>query len=240
MLVMDLSNSMLSKDFNPNRLEVSKMVARQFVQKRQYDRIGLSLFAGDAFTQCPLTTDHNVLDEFLSNLNVNIFEIQGTAIGMGLASAVNWLKDSDAKSKIIILLTDGVNNMGYIQPLTAAEIAKKYDLRVYTIGVGSNGYALSPDSHTADGQINYRRKAVEIDEDLLREISNMTGGRYYRAASAEGLKEIYDEIDTLEKTEIEVTTITRYGEEFYKIALFGVMLLILELLLRYSLLREIP
>jgi Ca-activated chloride channel family protein len=239
-LVMDLSNSMLARDFKPNRLEVSKKVAQEFVAKRQYDRIGLSVFAGEAFTQCPLTTDHKVLQEFLASLQVEIFEEQGTAIGMGLGSAVNWLKESESKSKIVILLTDGVNNKGYIPPSTAADIAKKFDIKVYTIGVGTNGMALTPTALTRQGEYAYNLVPVHIDEELLRSISHTTGGEYFRATDEESLEQIYDQIDQLEKTELEITTINRYTEEFHPLAFIGLLLLGLEALLRYTVLRTIP
>lgn len=238
-LVMDLSSSMLAQDFKPDRLEVSKRVAAEFVDKRTYDRIGLSVFAGEAFTQCPLTTDHRVVKEFLANLKCGILE-DGTAIGMGLATAVNRLKDSESKSKVVILLTDGVNNAGYIKPLTAAEIAAEFGVRVYTIGVGSTGDALTPVSRRSDGRYIFGLARVEIDEELLRQIADMTDGAYFRATSAESLERIYAEIDQLEKTEIEVTVVKRYSEEFHRFALWGLIFLGLELFLRYSVFRTIP
>ena len=238
-LVMDLSSSMLAQDFKPDRLEVSKRVAADFVSKRKYDRIGLSVFSGEAFTQCPLTTDHRVVTEFLATLKCGLLE-DGTAIGMGLATAVNRLKDSEAKSKVVILLTDGVNNAGYIKPYTAAEIAREYEVKVYTIGVGSTGDALTPVSRRSDGKYIFGLARVEIDEDLLKQIAEMTGGKYFRATSAESLERIYAEIDQLEKTEIEVTSIRRYSEEFHRFALWGLILLMLEFLLRYTVFRTIP
>ncbi|MEM1319145.1 MAG: VWA domain-containing protein [Bacteroidota bacterium] len=238
-LVMDLSSSMLAQDFKPDRLEVSKRVASKFVDKRQYDRIGLAVFAGEAFTQCPLTTDHRVLKEFLASLECGILE-DGTAIGMGLATAVNRLKDSEAKSKVVILLTDGDNNVGYVKPLTASEIASEFDVRVYTIGVGSRGKALAPVSRRSDGKYIFGLASVQIDEELLINIAEKTGGRYFRATTAENLEEIYAEIDKLEKTEIEVTSIRRYSEEFHRFAMWGVLFLILEVFLRYSFLRTLP
>ncbi|MEM9820253.1 MAG: VWA domain-containing protein [Bacteroidota bacterium] len=238
-LVMDLSSSMLAQDFKPDRLEVSKSVAAEFVSKREHDRMGLAVFAGEAFTQCPLTTDHKVVKDFLANLKCGILE-DGTAIGMGLATAVNRLKDSEAKSKVVILLTDGDNNAGYVKPLTAAEIAREFDVKVYTIGVGSRGKALAPVSRRSDGKYIFGMATVQIDEALLQKIANMTGGRYYRAESAQKLELIYDEIDKLEKTEIEVTSIKRYSEEFYRFALAGLLLLLLEILLRYTVFRTIP
>ena len=238
-LVMDLSSSMLAQDFKPDRLEVSKRVAGEFVDKRTFDRIGLAVFAGEAFTQCPLTTDHRVVKEFLASLKCGILE-DGTAIGMGLATAVNRLKDSEAESKVVILLTDGVNNAGYVKPITAAEIAREFEVKVYTIGVGSTGDALTPVSRRSDGRYIFGLARVEIDEGLLTQIAEMTGGRYFRATSEEGLEQIYAEIDQLEKTEIEVTSIRRYSEEFRRFAFFGLLLLGLEILLRYTLLRTIP
>ena len=239
LLVMDLSSSMLAQDFKPDRLEVSKRVASEFVDKRQFDRIGLAVFAGEAFTQCPLTTDHRILKEFLANLRCGILE-DGTAIGMGLATAVNRLKESDAKSKVVILLTDGDNNAGYVKPITAAEIAREFDVKVYTIGVGSRGKALTPVSRRSDGQYIFGLANVQIDEKLLKEIAEMTGGNYFRATSEESLERIYQEIDALEKTEIEVTSIKRYSEEFHRFALFGMLFLVLEILLRYTVFRTIP
>lgn len=238
-LVMDLSSSMLAKDFNPDRLEVSKRVAMEFVDKRPYDRIGLAVFAGESFTQCPLTTDHRVVKDFLSSLQCGILQ-DGTAIGMGLAAGVNRLKDSDAKSKVIILLTDGVNNAGYIKPLTAAEIAKEFGVRVYTIGVGTMGDALAPLSRRDDGRYVFGMTRVEIDENLLRQIASMTGGKYFRATSAESLEHIYSEIDQLEKTEMEVTAFNRYSEEYYKWMIIGMASLGLFLLLKWTVLRRIP
>ncbi len=238
-LVMDLSSSMLAQDFQPDRLEVSKRVAADFIDKRPYDRIALSVFSGEAFTQCPLTTDHAVVKSFLAELECGLLE-DGTAIGMGLATSVNRLKDSDAKSKVIILLTDGVNNAGYIKPLTAAEIAKEFDIKVYTIGVGSAGEALTPVSRRSDGRYIYGLARVEIDEELLNTIATSTGGKYFRATSAESLEAIYAEIDQLEKTEMEITSIKRYSEEFRAFAWYGLLLILLELLLRYTVLRTIP
>jgi Ca-activated chloride channel family protein len=238
-LAMDLSSSMLARDFNPDRLEVSKRVAADFVDKRPYDRIGLAVFAGESFTQSPLTTDHRVVKEFLANLKCGILE-DGTAIGMGLAAGVNRLKDSKAESKVIILLTDGVNNAGYIRPMTAADIAKEFNVKVYTIGVGTTGDALSPVSRRDDGRYIFGMARVEIDENLLREIAEMTGGQYFRATSEESLEKIYADIDQLEKTEMEVTAFNRYSEEYYRFLGIGLALLFLELFLRWSLFRKIP
>jgi Ca-activated chloride channel family protein len=236
MLVMDLSSSMLSKDFDPDRLEVSKMVAKEFVEKRVHDRIGLVVFSGEAFTQCPLTTDHNIVTDFLSGLQVGMLQ-DGTAIGMGLATAVNRLKDSEAKSKIIILLTDGVNNAGYINPNTAAEIAKEYNVKVYTIAVGTMGQALSPVNRRSDGQYMFAMATVEIDTELLQQISQMTDGKYFRAIDRESLENIYSEIDRLEKTEIEVNVYKRYKDEFRKFLYAGLFLLLIWWLLSQTIFR---
>jgi len=197
------------------------------------------VFSGEAFTQCPLTTDHGVVKDFLSSLKCGMLQ-DGTAIGMGLATAVNRLKDSEVKSKVVILLTDGVNNTGYIKPMTAAEIAREYEVKVYTVGVGSTGDALTPISRRSNGQYIFGMSRVEIDEALLTEIAEMTGGKYFRATSAQSLVRIYDEIDRLEKTEIDVTSIKRYSEEFHWFAIAGLIFLFLEILLRYTLFKTIP
>lgn len=238
-MVMDLSSSMLAEDFEPNRLEVSKRVAADFVDKREFDRIGLVVFSGEAFTQCPLTIDHDVVKNFLSQLECGLLE-DGTAIGLGLATAVNRLKDSEAKSKVVILLTDGVNNTGYQSPKLAAQIAQEFGMKVYTIGVGSMGETLAPVSRRSDGKFIFGIARVEIDEDLLREIADMTGGQYFRATDAKSLEEIYASIDQLEKTEMDVTSFRRHQEQFHLFALWGLIFLLLELVLRYSVLRTIP
>ncbi|MDX1476520.1 MAG: VWA domain-containing protein [Saprospiraceae bacterium] len=238
-LVMDLSSSMLAKDFNPDRLEVSKRVASEFVSKRPYDRIGLAVFAGESYTQCPLTTDHRIVKDFLGSLQCGVLQ-DGTAIGMGLAAGVNRLKDSDARSKVIILLTDGVNNAGYIRPMTAAEVAKEFGVRVYTIGVGTMGDALAPMSRRDDGRYIFGMARVEIDEELLQEIADLTGGQYYRATSAESLERIYDEIDRLEKTEMEIAVFNRYSEEYHRWLVFGLVLIAGAMLLRWTIFRMNP
>ncbi len=238
-MVMDLSSSMLAKDFEPDRLEVSKEVAIDFVEKRPYDRIGLAVFAGESFTQCPLTTDHRILKNFLADLECGLLE-DGTAIGMGLASAVNRLKDTETKSKIIILLTDGVNNVGYIKPKTAAEIAQEFDIKVYTIGIGSRGEALTPVSRRSDGQYVFGYARVEIDEELLNEIAKMTGGQYFRATDVESLVKIYAEIDELEKTKMEITTFKRYEEQYRYFLWTGLLFLLVDFVLSNTLLRIIP
>ncbi len=238
-MVMDISSSMLAQDFKPDRLQVSKEVAKQFVDKREFDRIGLVVFAGESFTQCPLTTDHRVVKDFLDGLQCGMLE-DGTAIGMGLASAVNRMKDSDSKSKVVILLTDGVNNSGYIKPLTASEIAQELETKVYTIGVGTRGQALSPVSRRSDGRYIFGMANVEIDERLLEEIANMTGGQYYRATDQQSLESIYAEIDQLEKTEMEITSFRRYSEEFRRFLKLGIILLLIDLLLRLRVFKTLP
>ncbi len=237
-MVIDLSSSMLAQDFQPDRLSVSKQVAENFIDKRKYDRLGLSVFAGESFTRCPLTTDHEVLKNFLKNLNVGNLE-DGTAIGMGLSAAVNRLKNSTSKSKIIILLTDGVNNSGYIDPLTAAQLAREFQIKIYTVGVGSMGEALTPVTRRGDGQYVFAMARVEIDEQLMTEVSEMTQGKYYRATDEEALQKIYDEIDKLEKTEIEVTRFTRYTEIFHYFLVAALALLLLEYLVRNFVIRQL-
>ena len=234
-MAMDISSSMLARDFKPDRLEAAKNVATEFISGRPHDRIGLVIFSGESFTQCPLTTDHAVLINLLREMQSGMIE-DGTAIGLGLATAINRIKDSDAKSKVIILLTDGVNNRGEIAPLTAAEIAKTMNVRVYTIGVGSRGRAPYPVQTPAG--IRYRDMMVEIDEEVLREIAGMTGGNYYRATDNESLNEIYTEIDRLEKSKINVQELSRKKEEFMPLALIMAALLLLEIILRYTLLRK--
>jgi Ca-activated chloride channel family protein len=238
-LVMDLSSSMLARDFEPDRLEVSKRVAAEFVDKRPHDRIGLAVFAGESFTQCPLTSDHRVVKDFLTTLECGILE-DGTAIGMGLAAAVNRLTDSKAESKVIILLTDGVNNAGYINPMTAAEIAKEYAVKVYTVGVGTRGDALAPMRRRDDGRYIFGMARVELDENLLRQIAQSTGGQYFRATSAESLENIYAEIDQLEKTEMEVTAFKRYSEEYVPWMILGFALLGLAVLMDWTVFRKLP
>jgi Ca-activated chloride channel homolog len=238
-LVMDLSSSMLARDFDPDRLEVSKRVAAEFVDMRPHDRIGLAVFAGESFTQCPLTSDHRVVKDFLTTLQCGILD-DGTAIGMGLAAAVNRLTNSKAESKVIILLTDGVNNAGYINPMTAAEIAKEYAVKVYTVGVGTRGDALAPMRRRDDGRYIFGMAKVEIDENLLRQIASSTGGQYFRATSAESLESIYAEIDQLEKTEMEVTAFKRYSEEYVPWLLWGFGLLGAVVFMEWTIFRKLP
>lgn len=235
MLVLDLSSSMLARDFNPDRLEVSKEVGIDFVNKRPHDRIGLVVFASEAFTQCPLTTDHAVLNDFLQKLECGLLD-DGTAIGMGLATGINRLKESTTKSKIMILLTDGVNNAGYVQPETAAQLAKDLNVKIYAIGIGSTRDALAPVSRRSNGEYIFGLTPVEIDEELLNNMAQTTGGRYFRAVNRESLEKIYAEIDQLEKTKIEVTSFKKYAEAFFPFALLAIMGLIVEILLGLTLL----
>jgi len=235
-LALDISGSMLARDFTPDRLEASKNVATEFIAGRPYDRIGLTVFSGESFTQCPLTSDHAVLINLLREIKSGIIE-DGTAIGVGLSTAINRIKDSDAISKVIILLTDGINNRGAIDPLTAAEIAKAFGIRVYTIGVGSMGYADYP-VQTAFG-IQYQKMQVEIDEALLEKIAGMTGGTYFRATDNNSLQQVYGEIDKLEKSKIETREHSKREEVFMPWALAAAILLTVELLLRYLLMKNL-
>ncbi|MDD4589387.1 MAG: VWA domain-containing protein [Parabacteroides sp.] len=237
MMAMDISTSMLAQDLKPNRLEAAKDVAAAFINGRPHDNIGLVVFAAESFTQCPLTIDHGVLLNLFKNIQPGIIE-DGTAIGLGLANAVSRIKDSQAKSKVIILLTDGVNNTGEIAPVTAAGIAKTFGIRVYTIGVGTKGEAPYP-FQTAYG-IQYQNVPVEIDEPTLKQISATTGGQYFRATDNASLKEIYSEIDQLEKTKISVQQYSKKQDEYEKWAILLLSLLVIEFLLRNTLVRNIP
>ena len=235
-LSMDISGSMLAEDLKPNRLEASKDVAVDFISKRVNDRIGLVIFSGESFTQCPLTTDHNVLINLFKDVKSGMVE-DGTAIGMGLATAVNRLKDSDAISKIIILLTDGVNNKGVVAPFTAAEIAKQFGIRVYTIGVGTEGYAPYP-FQTPFG-VQYQDVEVQIDEETLQNIATVTDGKYFRATNNSKLKEIYKDIDKLEKSKIEVTEFHKRSEEFSNFAIPAFIILLFGFILEKTYLKQI-
>ena len=235
-LSMDISGSMLAEDLKPNRLEASKDVAVDFISKRVNDRIGLVIFSGESFTQCPLTTDHNVLINLFKDVKSGMVE-DGTAIGMGLATAVNRLKDSDAISKIIILLTDGVNNKGVVAPFTAAEIAKQFGIRVYTIGVGTEGYAPYP-FQTPFG-VQYQDVEVQIDEETLQNIATVTDGKYFRATNNNKLKEIYKDIDKLEKSKIEVTEFHKRSEEFSNFAIPAFIILLFGFILEKTYLKQI-
>jgi Ca-activated chloride channel family protein len=235
-LALDISGSMLARDFRPDRLEASKNVATEFISGRPYDRIGLVVFSGESFTQCPLTTDHAVLINLLREIQSGMIE-DGTAIGMGLATAVNRIKDSEAKSKVIILLTDGVNNRGEIAPATAAGIAKTYGIRVYTIGVGTQGMAPYP-VQTPYG-IQYQDMQVEIDEAILQEIASGTGGKYFRATDNDKLVQVYTEIDKLEKSKIDVRQFSRKEEKYLLPALISFCLLIFEIIARNTIFRNL-
>lgn len=236
-IAMDVSPSMLSKDLKPNRLEASKEVAIDFIDGRPNDRIGLVIFGGESFTQCPLTTDHAVLKNLFQAIQPGALS-NGTAIGMGLATAVNRIKDSKAKSKVIILLTDGVNNTGSVSPELAAEIAKPFNIRVYTIGVGTTGMAYSPVNIRPDGEYIFDYVKVDIDEAVLKKISSITNGKYFRAADNYKLKKVYAEIDKLEKTIIEEKKGSKKTELFLFFATTAGILLLLEFLLRYSYFRS--
>lgn len=238
MLALDVSTSMLAKDFEPDRLEASKSVASVFVENRKHDRIGLVVFSGESFTQCPLTTDHGILRSFLASLQCGLIE-NGTAIGMGLANATKRLKDSDAKSKVIILLTDGVNNAGYASPMQAADAAKQLGIKVYTIGVGTQGQALSPVAQRPDGSFIYDWTMVQIDEELLQRVAKETGGQYFRAQDINELKAIYQEIDRLETTKIETTTIRRYQEKYHSFVLVAILLVFFQVLLANTVFKTI-
>jgi Ca-activated chloride channel homolog len=235
-LAMDVSGSMIAEDFKPNRIEASKAVALSFVDKRPTDRIGLVIFSGESFTMCPITIDHNVLKEQISQIR-NGMIVDGTSIGMGLATAVDRLRYSKGKSKVIILMTDGVNNMGLIDPLTALEIAKAFKVRVYTVGIGTNGQAIVP-VHTPLG-IQKQMMPVEIDEALLRQIASQTGGKYFRATGNRSLEEVYKDIDKMEKTRVDITSYKHYAELFFPFAMLAVICLALELILRYTVFRSI-
>lgn len=235
-LALDVSGSMLAEDLKPNRIEAAKKVALEFVDKRPTDRIGLVVFSGESFTQCPITIDHNVLNEQLSQIKSGLL-VDGTAIGMGLATSVDRLRNSKAKSKIIVFLTDGVNNTGLIDPSTALEIAKAYKVRVYTIGVGTKGQAPYP-VKTPMG-MQKQMMDVQIDEALLQQIAKETGGKYYRATNNKSLSTVYDEIDQLEKTKIEVSSYKNYAELFFPFAALAIICLGLEMLLRYTVFRSI-
>lgn len=236
-IAMDISGSMLAEDFKPNRLEASKDVAMKFISERPYDRIGLVIYAGESFTQCPLTTDHDVLLNLFKDVKNGMIE-DGTAVGMGLATAVNRLKDSEAKSKVVILLTDGVNNSGSIPPVTAAEIAREFGIRVYTIGVGTNGTAPTP-YQDQFGRTVYQDVPVRIDEKTLSEISKLADGQYFRALNKNKLEDIYKEIDKLEKSKINVTDYRKKAEHFWPFALLAVVVLLLEFLLKNTIFKSV-
>jgi Ca-activated chloride channel family protein len=236
MLVQDISGSMLSRDFKPDRIEAAKNIATEFISGRPYDRIGLVVFSGESFTQCPLTTDHAVLINLLREIQSGMIE-DGTAIGMGLATAVNRIKDSPSKSKVIILLTDGVNNKGEIAPATAADIAKTFGIRVYTIGVGTQGLAPYP-VQTPYG-VQYQDMPVEIDEGILQQISQTTGGKYFRATDNDSLEKIYKEIDKLEKSKIDVRQFSKKEEKYLSPALIAFFMLVIEIIVRNTIFKNL-
>lgn len=237
-MCMDVSGSMRAMDFRPNRLEASKDVGIEFVNARENDRFGLVVFAGESFTQCPMTTDRAVVINYLKEIDFGVIE-DGTAIGMGLATAVNRIKESKAVSKVIILLTDGVNNRGDVGPVTAAEIASSFGIRVYTIGVGSEGTAPVP-VQDAFGRTITRNMPVEIDEEVLQQIATTTGGEYFRATNNTKLRSIYQQIDEMEKTRLDVKQFSKKKEEYFPFLLAALLLLLTEVLLRYTLFRTIP
>ncbi len=237
-MAIDVSASMLAKDLKPNRLDALKNVADEFIKNRISDRIGLVEYAGESYTKTPLTTDKSIILKSLREIRYNNIIEGGTAIGMGLATSVNRIKDSKSKSKVIILLTDGVNNAGFIDPLTAAELAIEYDIKIYSIGLGTNGLALSPVGINARGKLNYANIQVEIDEKLLTQISEMSGGKYFRATDNSKLKEIYNEIDKLEKTEIEEFKYYSVDENFRVFLIPAIILIVFELLMKFTILKS--
>jgi Ca-activated chloride channel family protein len=238
-LAVDVSYSMLAKDFKPNRLEAAKEVAKEFIDSRPNDRIGLVIFGGEAFTQCPLTTDHTVIKNLFSDIEAGTVG-QGTAIGLGLADAVSRVKESKAKSKIVILLSDGVNNVGEIAPLTAGDIAKTFGVRVYTVGVGTKGKALTPVAMFPNGQMEYDYVDVDLDENTMTKIAEETGGKYFRATDNESLRSVYKEIDKLEKSIISEKSFSNKAEHFLPFAIAGALFLLLEFLIRKTVIRSIP
>ncbi len=238
-IALDISSSMLAKDFKPNRLEAAEELAVKFIDSRPNDRIGLVIFSGESFTQCPLTSDHDVIKNLFSGIKLGMLA-DGTAIGNGLATSITRIKDSKSKSKVVILLTDGVNNQGSVAPLTAAEIAKAFGIRVYTIGLGTMGKALSFAGIYPDGSYAYEYADVVIDEKTMAEIADMTGGKYFRATDNDKLKDVYKEIDRLEKTIFEEKNFTNKSEHFLPFAITAALLLLIEFLLKNSVLKSIP
>lgn len=236
-MAIDVSASMLSQDLKPNRFEALKKVASEFVKERPSDRIGLVVYSGESYTKTPVTSDKSIILNSIKELTYGQIE-DGTAIGMGLATAVNRLKESKAKSRVIILLTDGVNNTGFIDPQTAAELATEYGIKVYTIGIGTNGMALSPYALNADGSIMYRMQQVEIDEPLMKKIAKTTEGRYFRATDNKKLEEIYAEINKMETTKIEEFKYTQVDEKFRLLVIVAGLLLLLEFILKHTILRN--
>jgi Ca-activated chloride channel family protein len=238
-MALDISGSMLAKDFKPDRIEAAKEVAQDFIDSRPNDRIGLVIFSGESFTQCPITSDHAVIKNLFAGIHTGMVA-DGTAIGNGLATAISRVKDSKSKSKVVILLTDGVNNQGSVAPLTAASIAKAFGVRVYTIGVGTTGKALSPVGIYPDGSYEYAYVDVNIDEKVLGEIASLTGGKYFRATDNEKLRATYSEIDRLEKTIFEEKNFTNKAEHFLPFAIIAAVLLLIEFLLKNIVFKSIP
>jgi len=239
MLSMDVSLSMLAKDFKPNRMEAAKEVIISFIEARPNDRIGLVVFSGNAFTQCPLTTDHKVLKNMFPGIKAGMLD-QGTAIGLGLANAVARIRESKAKSKVIVLISDGKNNSGEIAPKMAGELASTYGIRVYCIGVGTRGKALTPVIMYGNGQYEYDYVDVDVDDEGMTEIAEMTGGKYFRATDKKSLVNIYSEIDKMEKTIISERSFSNKAEHFLPFAISGLILLALEFVLRFTLFKQIP
>lgn len=237
-MAIDVSASMLARDLKPNRLEALKEVATNFILDRVNDRFGVVVYAGESYTKTPLTTDKDILVRSVKDISYNDVLQAGTAIGSGLATAVNRLKESTAKSKVVILLTDGVNNAGFIDPKIASELAVEFGIRVYSVGIGTNGTALSPVAINRDGSFQYQNIPVEIDEQLMKEIAETTEGKYFRATSNTRLQEVYDEINKLEKTEIEELRYTSYEEKYRPFAIWAGVLLLFEILLRFTLFRS--
>tara|TARA_B100000767_G_C19726987_1_gene519921 strand:+ start:182 stop:1183 length:1002 start_codon:yes stop_codon:yes gene_type:complete len=237
-MAIDVSSSMLAQDLKPNRLNALKRVASNFIDDRISDRIGLVVYAGESYTLTPITSDKNIIKKSLSEIQYQGLIEDGTAIGMGLATSVNRLKDSKAKSKVIILLTDGVNNSGFIDPKIASELAAEYEIKTYTIGIGSNGTAKAPVGIMANGKFKYGITKVEIDEKLLKSIADLTGGQYFRATDNDKLKQIYSVINKLEKTEIEEFKYTNYKEKYRPFIFFALTIMVLEFILRNSLFRS--
>lgn len=236
-IALDISASMLAEDFKPNRIESAKKVAQQFIDGRPNDLIGLVIFSGESFTQCPITSDHSVLRNVLKDVEPGML-IDGTAIGEGLSTAISRVKDAKTKSRVVVLITDGVNNSGAIPPTTAGEIAKAFDVRVYSIGVGTKGMAPYP-FKTPFG-IQYQNMEVQIDESLLTQVAKNTDGKYFRATGNKALENVFHEIDRLEKSKIEVTEFNRYTDEYLPFAMAAFALIMVELLLRYTLLKSLP
>ncbi|AXT57463.1 VWA domain-containing protein [Aquimarina sp. MMG015] len=237
-MAIDVSASMLARDLRPNRLEALKDVAAEFIQGRPNDRIGLVMYAAESFTKTPITSDKAIVLSAMKEIEYNNLLENGTAIGMGLATSVNRLKDSKAKSKVIILLTDGSNNAGFIDPKIASELAVEYGIKTYTIGIGTNGMALAPVAIRPNGSFQYGNVKVEIDEELLKEIAKVTKGKYFRATNNKKLEQIYEEIDKLEKTDVEEFKFYNYEEKFRPLVLLAGLLLLVEFLLRFTVFRS--